>query len=125
VNIDGFVWPDEPLGLGGVVRSYVPDEERTDPATICDPTHTPAVRIVQPMKTIGEECGIEYRKKGSPTIHDSGMDTAQKLIRLIEELLEREDLTIDADVVWYRNRLREIKAEINDQARGVPGPGEA
>jgi len=87
MNINGYQWPEEPLGVGAVVR---------------------------PMRTIGEECGItDDRKRGMPSFHDNDPSIIGRLIRLLEELLER-DITPDSDVTWYRNRLNEIKKEVND-----------
>lgn len=48
----------------------------------------------------------------STNIHNEP-SIVNRLIRLVEELLERDDLTPDADPTWYRNRLAEIKEELN------------
>lgn len=42
-----------------------------------------------------------------------------RLIRLIEEMLECEDAMPHSDLLWYRNRLQEIKREVN-HATGAP-----
>jgi hypothetical protein len=41
-----------------------------------------------------------------------------RLVRLVEELLERDDVRMDADTNWYDKQLRIIKAEINGHESG-------
>lgn len=85
-----YEWPEGPMkdwAVGSAVRPYTGE----GPAVIVDPCHTPIFRAVpapQPATVV------------------------DRLIRMVEELLERDELTPDADPAWYRSRLREIKEEV-------------
>jgi hypothetical protein len=47
-------------------------------------------------------------------------DIVNRLVRMVEELLERDDVRMDADLRWYVKNLETIKAEIDGgQGRGV------
>lgn len=51
--------------------------------------------------------------RGFPSIH-ADPSIVNRLVRLLEELLERDYLIPDADITWYRNKLAELKMEISD-----------
>ncbi len=72
-----------------------------------------------PFRSIGEECGIVEPplRHGNPTLHEATPDITQRLIRMVEELLERDDVRMGADTGWYWNRLEEIKKEVGRAAQ--------
>lgn len=97
MNIGGFEWPD-----------YIPLERG----------------IVKPLRsepTIAEAClnDLSLRRPGIPNFHDRPI--VDRLVRMIEELLERDHLMVDHDTLWYRNRLKEIKAELNAEKSSDTG----
>lgn len=63
------------------------------------------------------------RGRRAVNIHNEP-SVVNRLIRMVEELIERDDLTPDADTSWYRNRLREIKEEVRRaEAQDIYGGG--
>lgn len=109
MNINGFEWPEEPLTVvSGVVRPYVPD---AGPAIIVDPQHSPIIRAVPAPQPARSRRGLPGELR-TTNIH-SEPSIVNRLIRMVEELTEREDIP-DADMRWYANRLAEIKKELAD-----------
>lgn len=89
MNIGEFQWPD-----------YIPLERGVVKPLLVEPT-------------IGEVCFSVPKRRGLPSFH-ADRSIVDRLIRMVEELLERDDVTPDADPTWYRNRLREIKRELTN-----------
>lgn len=110
MRIDNFEWPEEPLSaVAGVVRPYEPQR---GPAIICDPLPQ-AVPAPQPVVKRGRPEGVRhaYNIHNEPAI-------VNRLIRMVEELLEREDEIQSSDLLWYRNRLDEVKKELAHAEEG-------
>jgi hypothetical protein len=110
MRVGDFVWPDEPISVcAGVVRPYTPD---IGPAIVCDPLPR-AVPAPQPEVKRGRPEGVRhaYNIHNEPAI-------VNRLIRMIEELLERDDEIQSSDLQWYRNRLDEIKRELANAEEG-------
>jgi hypothetical protein len=96
---------------GSVVRPY-PEDERS----IAE--HCEVEASGEPARKNNR--GLPGRLRAT-NIH-SEPSIVNRLIRMVEELLERDDVTPDADPTWYRNRLQEIRREIAD-AEGSEEPG--
>lgn len=100
LNINGFEWPEQvPLAEGLVKPSQEPGM-----------FEVPDGGLSAIKEKFRSNRGLPGRLR-STNIH-SEPDIVNRLIRMVEELLERDDLTPDADPTWYRNRLKEIKEEI-------------
>lgn len=63
----------------------------------------------------------QYTPEHYAAMHDkrravnvSHQPVAERLVRLMEELLEREDALPAVDLRWYRNKLEEAKKELRD-----------
>lgn len=113
MRINNFEWPDEPISVcAGVVRPYNPD---AGPAIIVDPQHSPIVRAVPAPQPARSRRGLPGKLRAT-NIH-SEPSIVNRLIRMVEELVERE--IPDVDMRWYVNRLAEIKKELADGAQPV------
>lgn len=64
-----------------------------------------------------------HAKRRQVNIHNEPSHV-NRLVRLLEELLERDDVRMDADNQWYWKQLIRIKKEIADAAH-TGGEGEA
>lgn len=101
-----------PFAIGGTIRPAVVDVEDME---------GPAIILPCPQYPKG---AIVPRKRGMPTLN-SETSVVNRLIRMIEELLERDDVRNGADGRWYWNKLVEIKEEIDDaEAKDIHRGGE-
>lgn len=111
MNINGFEWPEGVPLAEGTVRPMsgesMPLVDGDGPAVILPCEQFPQGAIVKRKS----ERGLPGRLR-STNIHNEP-SIVNRLVRLVEELLERDDCLPDMDLAWYRNRLVEIKQEVD------------
>lgn len=98
MNISGFTWPEEPLSLGHTVVPY--------------DTNSRAAKVLTGQRDRPAGVTHKYNIHNEPAV-------VNRLIRMIEELIERDDEILSSDLMWYRNRLAEIKKELSDGVQPI------